>query len=100
MLTWIVANIVYVAIGLAVYFFGLCLTWGYLVGKGWFRNRYYDDGTTEFWLTVIWPLFWVAWLFWNTRSFFWYFVRYSPFWLAYDFGMYLSGASRESQAGK
>lgn len=96
MLDWIIANIVYVSIGLAVYFFVACFTSGYLVGKGWFRNSYYDDGTTE--ICVIWPLFWVAWFFWNTRSFFWYFVRYSPFWLAYDFGMYLSGARRDKSS--
>jgi hypothetical protein len=96
---FVVNNFVAIIIVATIYFFGFSFTMGFIAGKEWFRNRYYADDTTEFWLTCIWPLFWMGWFFFNTRWFFWYFVRYSPFWLAYDFGMYLAGAKRNTPAG-
>jgi hypothetical protein len=97
MLTWVFANIVYIGIAIAVYITGFSFSMGYIQGK----KYYYYDEMSRFWSTIFWPLFWVLELLWLSGPFLkwpaWYLIIYSPFWLAYDLGMYLSGARRNKE---
>lgn len=96
MVTWIIANIVWVSIGAAVYAAGLSLTLGYITGKKYWQY----DGSAQFWAAAFWPLFWVLEILCTSAVKWaaWYCIRYSPFWLAFDLGMWLSGARRQSEA--
>lgn len=81
---------------------GFSFTYGYIRGKKFFDSNYYGENKfAMFWLSFLFPVFWLFHGLWELRDPFYvitqFLIKYSPFMLAYEFGLYISGGKEEEK---
>lgn len=84
---------------------GFSFTYGYIRGKKFFNTNWYGENKfAMFWSSFLFPLFWTFHGMWLLKDPFYivtqFLIKWSPFILAYEFGLYISGDSKKEEEKK
>jgi hypothetical protein len=101
-LAFLVAYWIHILVVATVWSTGFSFSYGYIRGKKFFNTNYWGENKfAMFWSSFLFPLFWLFHGMWLLKDPFYaitqFLIRYSPFMLAYEFGLYISGGKEEEK---